>query len=990
MAAYTYQFIYLGKLADMDTNENNVIPENYASTLNGKTFGSATDPAFSHSTQVTLNDPNNDGSVKFDHTSSNANESMSYTLNGNNYTVRPDSLVLVRNATVTQAIGGGATRTITVTIRLVQDNSGNLFLMPPKAVGAYTGEDQLAAYPIVSVSVPSSGANYEVYPGGNPNSTYVGIASARDDLPFKDGYVDGTANGELITSGYIDADGDRVDANDAILPGMSGNQDWIRAGDGNDTVYALAGADIVQGGAGNDILYGYGPTGTDDNAADTLLGEAGADTLYGGGGNDSLDGGADNDRLDGGIGNDILLGGAGNDVLLGGAGADSMLGGDGADSMLGGADNDTLIGGLGNDTLDGGDGADSLSGDDGSDTLIGGAGNDTLLGGLGTDSLLGGLGDDSMDGGINADTLFGDAGADTLLGGDGDDSLDGGADNDFLSGGVGADTLLGSDGNDTLEGLTGTDYLDGGLGDDSLDGGALNDTLDGGLGFDTLLGGDGDDSLSGGSGNDNLDGGIGNDILLGGDGLDSMVGGDGNDTMDGGIGADTLVGGEGDDSMVGGAQGDNMSGGAGNDTLSGGTEGDILDGGDGNDSLSGGNDNDTMTGGAGADRLDGDSGADRLDGGAGNDTLNGGADNDNILGGDGDDSLVGGAGTDTLDGGTGRDYLNGGTGIDRLTGGDGFDTFAASDGQDTIFDFNTATGQNIANNNQSDNDFIDLGGYYNENNLALINAARAASGQPPYGNPLAWMRGDQADGVLNDLQGQTINGTTLPSYSVSIQNGGAAVAGSALTWDNTNVLCFGADAMIRTDAGEVLAGSLSVGDLVETRDAGLQAIRWIGTRTLTAAELEENPKLRPIRIRKGALGSGLPKADLIVSPQHRMLVRSMIAQKMFGTTEVLVAAKQLCQIHGIDVAEDLTDVTYVHFLFDDHQIVLANGAEAESLHTGIEALKSVGPAAVAEIFAIFPELQDGSVRPTARVLTSGRLGRKLVVRHAQNDKPLVS
>ena len=42
------------------------------------------------------------------------------------------------------------------------------------------------------------------------------------------------------------------------------------------------------------------------------------------------------------------------------------------------------------------------------------------------------------------------------------------------------------------------------------------------------------------------------------------------------------------------------------------------------------------------------------------------------------------------------------------------------------------------------------------------------------------------------------------------------------------------------------------------------------------------------------------------------------------------------------------------------------------------------------IFAIFPELQDGSVRPTARVLTSGRLGRKLVVRHAQNDKPLVS
>ena len=990
MAAYTYQFIYLGKIADMDTIENNVTPENYASALNGKTFGSATDPAFSHSTQVTLNDANNDGTISFDHTSSNTSETMSYTLNGSNYTARPDSIVLVRNATVTQAIGGGATRTITVTIRLVQDANGNLFLMPPKAVGAYTGEDQLAAYPIVSVSVPASGANYEVYPGGNTNSYYAGIAANRDDLPFKDGYVDGTANGDLIASGYIDADGDRVDASDAILPGMTGNQDWIRAGDGNDTVYALAGADVVQGGAGNDILYGYGPTGTDDNAADTLLGEAGADTLYGGGGNDSLDGGADNDRLDGGTGNDTLLGGSGDDVLLGGAGADSMLGGDGADSMLGGGDNDTLIGGLGNDTLDGGDGADSLSGDDGFDTLIGGAGNDTLLGGLGADSLLGGIGDDLLDGGINADTLFGDVGADTLLGGDGDDSLDGGADNDFLSGGVGTDTLLGSDGNDTLEGLTGTDYLDGGAGDDSLSGGAHNDTLEGGLGFDTLLGGDGDDSLSGGSGNDVMDGGIGNDILLGGDGLDSMVGGDGNDTLDGGIGNDTLIGGDGDDSMVGGAAGDSLVGGIGNDTLIGGTEGDALDGGDGNDSLSGGNDNDTLSGGAGADRLDGDSGNDRLDGGDGNDTLNGGADNDSLLGGAGDDSLVGGAGTDTLDGGTGGDLLNGGTGIDRLTGGEGFDTFVASAGADTILDFNTGTGQNISNGTQTDNDFIDLGGYYNETNLALINAARAASGQPTYGNPLAWLRGDQADGVLNDLQGQTINGVTLPSYTVSIQNGGSAVAGSQLTWDNTNVLCFGADAMISTDTGVMAAGDLSVGDLVQTRDAGLQAIRWIGTRTLTAAELEANPKLRPIRIRKGALGSGLPQADLIVSPQHRMLVRSKIAQKMFGAMEVLVAAKQLCQIHGIDTTEDMTEVTYVHFLFDDHQIVLANGAEAESLHTGEEALKSVGPAAAEEIFAIFPELREGTPRPAARVLTSGRLGRKLVVRHAQNDKPLVS
>ena len=148
--------------------------------------------------------------------------------------------------------------------------------------------------------------------------------------------------------------------------------------------------------------------------------------------------------------------------------------------------------------------------------------------------------------------------------------------------------------------------------------------------------------------------------------------------------------------------------------------------------------------------------------------------------------------------------------------------------------------------------------------------------------------------------------------------------------------------------------------------------------------------MHPIRIRAGALGEGLPHADLIVSPQHRMLVRSKIALKMFGAMEVLVAAKQLCQIDGIDVAHDLAEVTYVHFLFDAHQIVLANGAESESLFTGPEALKSVGPAAAAEIFAIFPELaSDGHAPVAARQLASGRMGRKLAVRHIQNDRPLL-
>ena len=209
---------------------------------------------------------------------------------------------------------------------------------------------------------------------------------------------------------------------------------------------------------------------------------------------------------------------------------------------------------------------------------------------------------------------------------------------------------------------------------------------------------------------------------------------------------------------------------------------------------------------------------------------------------------------------------------------------------------------------------------------------------------------------------------------------------------NQQIPCFAAGTLIATETGDLPVEMLVEGMRIATLDNGAQQLRWIGSRKLDAATLEANPNLRPVRISAGALGNGLPRRDLVVSPQHRILVRSKIASKMFGASEVLVAAKQLLQIEGIDIATDLTEVEYFHFLFDRHEIVLSEGAATESLYTGAEALKSVGDAAREEIFAIFPELRDMSedtLPQSARILASGRMGRKLAVRHAQHDKALI-
>lgn len=202
-----------------------------------------------------------------------------------------------------------------------------------------------------------------------------------------------------------------------------------------------------------------------------------------------------------------------------------------------------------------------------------------------------------------------------------------------------------------------------------------------------------------------------------------------------------------------------------------------------------------------------------------------------------------------------------------------------------------------------------------------------------------------------------------------------------------NYVCFTPGVMIDVPNGVAAVETLAVGDLVTTLDDGPQRLRWVGQ---VQVDLADAPQMRPVRIRAGALGDGLPAQDLLVSPQHRVMVRSKIAQRMFGTPEVLVAAKQLLLLDGIDLAEDLDQVTYVHIMFDRHQVVLSNGAPTESLFTGPEALKAVGSSARDEILALFPQLAEDATSAPARVLAGGRKARSMAERHHANGVRLIA
>lgn len=206
-----------------------------------------------------------------------------------------------------------------------------------------------------------------------------------------------------------------------------------------------------------------------------------------------------------------------------------------------------------------------------------------------------------------------------------------------------------------------------------------------------------------------------------------------------------------------------------------------------------------------------------------------------------------------------------------------------------------------------------------------------------------------------------------------------------------DVDCFATGTLIDTPAGPRPVQALQAGDLVLTADEGPQAVIWAGHVDVDAHWLDLQPNLRPIRIAAGALSPGYPARDLVLSPQHRVLVRSAIAERMFAAREVLVAVKHLVGLPGIEVMKPAAGIGYHHLLLARHQVLRAEGAAVESLYLGPQALKNLPPAERREIMALFPELAargDHAPEP-ARRLVSGREGRKLAERHGRNRKPLV-
>ena len=215
-------------------------------------------------------------------------------------------------------------------------------------------------------------------------------------------------------------------------------------------------------------------------------------------------------------------------------------------------------------------------------------------------------------------------------------------------------------------------------------------------------------------------------------------------------------------------------------------------------------------------------------------------------------------------------------------------------------------------------------------------AALLALGTPgsASGTLAGFVAGDTIElvGINNVTRTDLVSGNTL---QISLGTGGpidlhlsGSYTGDYFHFTNTGsnsfitentTPCYLAGTRIRTDRGEIPVEDLRMGDRVMTLSGEAKPIKWIGKRAYASAFAAGNRDVIPILIRANALGAGVPSRDLYVSPLHAMFF-----------DDVLIQAEHLVNGASIVRCPDIDPIRYFHIELEQHDIIFAEGAPAET------------------------------------------------------------
>jgi hypothetical protein len=183
--------------------------------------------------------------------------------------------------------------------------------------------------------------------------------------------------------------------------------------------------------------------------------------------------------------------------------------------------------------------------------------------------------------------------------------------------------------------------------------------------------------------------------------------------------------------------------------------------------------------------------------------------------------------------------------------------------------------------------------------------------------------------VIEDKSTHTYFFLTHDQYagpSTGSQGLGKHGNGKVSSTGNVTTICFMAGTMIRPD-GEVPIETLKRGDLVLTHDSRSVPMDWLGIQTISL-RFADKMRVLPIRIRAGAIAENVPSRDLLVSPDHGLLVECALIQ-----AGALVNGSSIVRERSVPHV-----FTYYHVELDDHSLILAENTPAETFVDNVDRL----------------------------------------------------
>ncbi len=229
---------------------------------------------------------------------------------------------------------------------------------------------------------------------------------------------------------------------------------------------------------------------------------------------------------------------------------------------------------------------------------------------------------------------------------------------------------------------------------------------------------------------------------------------------------------------------------------------------------------------------------------------------------------------------------------------------------------------------------VGVGGMVPASNILILDAVHAGA-TTAFAGAIAGAndtdRFDLSSVAFGSMLSGTVSGGVLTVASGGVteavlHTGASYTDGAAVSFAadgaggvDVSVACFLAGTAITTADGQRPVEQIAPGDQVRTASGALRPVRWVGRRAYAGRFLLANPRLHPVRFAAGSLGSGLPARDLLVSPDHAMLLGG-----------VLIPAAQLIDGGSIAVEHGLAEIAYHHLALDSHDAILAEGAACES------------------------------------------------------------